>query len=104
MNVFDKSLLALDAYLAQAKQEELQKILEDVGGVCYEGPNLEDFFTTIFQNKPLRFKFQNGVTYYADSKPPPVGFQLISQTPKETLESFFCNIALWKHQSQQYLN
>jgi hypothetical protein len=90
MNVFDKSLLALDQYLAKANQDDLQKVLDEVEEMEFEGPNLEEFFTSIFQSKPLRFKFQEGVFLCTNHQPPPQGFQLTNQqTPKFPLESFF---------------
>jgi hypothetical protein len=44
MNVFDKSLLALDAYLAQAKQEDCKRFPVDVAAQILK--ILQRFFKT----------------------------------------------------------
>ena len=106
MNVFDKSLTALDNYFLTVKDAELRQIAEQVEGMNFEGPTVEEYFASLFLNKPLRFKFQQGVVLWSDNPEPlpQCGFQLITQTPNQILESFFCNIASWQLHQQLILN
>lgn len=91
MSVFDKSLRAMDNYLEHVDKDELQRIINEVSEMDFEGPTIEEFFNSVFHNNTLEFIFQPGVTPHTSS-PPPLMCNFIpenNQTPKYPLESFF---------------
>ena len=88
MSVFQTSLLALDKYLENAEQDDLQQILNEVKAMNIEGPTVGDYLSSIVQDKPLQFRFQPGIEA-CNVEPPNMDFQVIDETPKYPLESFF---------------
>lgn len=106
MNIFETSLTALDKYLSNVSDDDFQQILDEVQAMNIEGPTVGEYFTFFSHNKPLRFKFQPGIFPHNCHVPWPQlsGFQIIVETPKFPLESFFCNIASWKMYRQPFLN
>jgi hypothetical protein len=95
MNIMSKSLLAIDDFILNASEDEKNRIWLEVKEMNIEGPTLEQYFSWVFENNPVRFQFQEGIEPCL-LKSSQGNFQLIYQTPKFPLESFFCNIAIWK--------
>lgn len=60
MNVFEKSLKAVDEYLEKTPQEEIDKIIAELSKYEYEGPTLEEFFNAAFHDDPKFIKSQSG--------------------------------------------
>lgn len=98
MNVFERSLYSMNKFLQTVESADLQKIIDEVSEMKFEGPTLEAYFKSLTHRTNIYFTFQPGVEPHIFNSPPDLcNFsQEFDQTPKFPLESFFLrNIAKW---------
>lgn len=93
MNSISKSLHALDDFIRNVSKEEKERIWIEVKEMKFTGPTIEEYFTTLLNSNNITFKFDKGIELIGNNRPPDNAFKLsINETPKYSLESFFCNL------------
>ena len=89
MNRITKSLLALDDFINNVTRSEKEKIWLEVKAMNISGPTVVEYFENLFDNSNIKFKFDKGIEFCGDNKPPENVFNVTIETPKYSLESFF---------------
>jgi len=89
MNYITKSLLALDNFILNASQADKDRIWIEVKDMNFEGPSITEYFNSVLYTTSYKFRFQDGIEFCGESKPPESSFNLINAASKFSLEPFF---------------
>ncbi len=104
MSLISKSLLALDDFIKNVDAAEKERIWLEVKAMNIGGPLVADYFNNLYDFHDISVNFDEGIEVIEEDSPPLQGFKIVTQTPKYSLESFFCYNCLWKMQKQQHFS
>lgn len=91
MNVFENSLIGIDNFFSTTHSDEIQRIVAEIDRMDFEGPTVEEYFTSIFfHNNLVKYKLPKGAVTQLECDPPPTFYnQIIIETPKYPVVSQF---------------
>lgn len=91
MNTISKSLQALDDFINNVSREDKEKIWREVKELNIQGPTVYEYFSNLFYEPIVRYKFEEGIQVTGNYEPPQNAYKISIQPSEFPLEAFLYN-------------